>query len=162
MHGGDTAAIIHAVKTSCQAKADIVAQDEHEKGCRALLNLGHTFGHVLEAATGYSDRLFHGEGVAAGMVMAFDFSVSAGLCTGQDAGRVRQHLASVGLPTGFADIEGALPNTDEMMRMMEQDKKIADGKLVLILARGIGKSFIARDAARGDVRAFLSEFRTRS
>ena len=162
VHQGETEAIIHAIKTSCRAKASIVAQDERESGCRALLNLGHTFGHVLEAATGYSDRLYHGEGVAAGMALAFDYSVSAGLCTGQDAGRVRQHLASVGLPSSLQDIEGDLPETDILMEMMEQDKKIAAGKLVLILARGIGRSFISNDVPREDVRAFLSAIREQS
>ncbi len=159
VHEGDTSAIIHAVNTSCAAKAAIVAKDERESGCRALLNLGHTFGHVLEAATGYSDRLYHGEGVAAGMVLAFDYSVSAGLCTGQDAGRVCQHLAAVGLPVSLDDINGDLPDTDMLMEMMEQDKKIAAGKLVLILTRGIGRSFIAHDVARVEVKDFLSGIR---
>lgn len=159
VHAGDTGAIIHAVKTSCQAKAAIVAQDERESGCRALLNLGHTFGHVLEAATSYSDRLYHGEGVAAGMALAFNYSVSAGLCSGQDAGRVCQHLAAAGLPVSLADIQGDLPGTEALMQMMEQDKKIAAGKLVLILTRGIGRAFIAPDVPRAQISTFLAETR---
>ncbi|PLX34467.1 MAG: 3-dehydroquinate synthase [Hyphomicrobiales bacterium] len=159
VYEGDTGALIHAVGVSCRAKAAIVARDERESGCRALLNLGHTFGHVLEAATSYSDRLYHGEGVAAGMALAFRYSVAAGLCSGQDAGRVCNHLAAAGLPVELADIEGELPDTDSLMQLMEQDKKIAGGKLVLILARGIGRAFIAADVPRGEVRDFLSEIR---
>lgn len=159
IYDNDSAALIHAVSVSCSAKAGIVARDEHESGCRALLNLGHTFGHVLEAATGYSARLFHGEAVAAGMAMAFGYSRTHGLCPGQDAERVTRHLAAAGLPVGFADISGELPGTDALMEMMEQDKKIAAGRLVLILARGIGRAFIASDVNRDDVKTYLNGLR---
>ncbi len=152
----DTQALIHAIETSCRAKAAIVAEDELEKGKRALLNLGHTFGHVLEAATGYSERLYHGEGVAIGMVLAFEFSVAKGLCTGQDLGRVRAHLKAAGLPTSMGDIAGSLADAGELMRLMEQDKKISGGRLVLILARSIGDAFIATDIDRLEVKNFLS------
>ena len=151
-----SAPLIHAIETSCRAKAKIVAQDEHEHGRRALLNLGHTFGHVLEAATGYGERLYHGEGVAIGMALAFEFSVKLGLCTGQDAGRVSAHLAATGLPVSIQDIPGKPPGLDMMMELMEQDKKVSGGKLVFILARAIGKSFIAPDISRDELKSFLS------
>ncbi len=150
------APLIHAIETSCRAKAAIVAQDEREQGKRALLNLGHTFGHVLEAATGYGDRLYHGEGVAIGMALAFEFSVRRGLCTGQDSGRINAHLAAAGLPVSINDIPGPLPGVEKLMELMEQDKKVTGGKLVFILARGIGKSFIAPDISRDELKSFLS------
>ncbi len=153
----ESASLIHAIETSCRAKAAIVAKDEHERGSRALLNLGHTFGHVLEAATGYGDRLYHGEGVAIGMALAFEFSVKLGLCTGQDAGRVSAHLAASGLPVCISDIPGAAPDIEHLMQLMEQDKKVTGGKLVFILARAIGKSFIAADISRDELKSFLLE-----
>ncbi|WP_029353528.1 3-dehydroquinate synthase [Bosea sp. 117] len=146
---------IEAIATSCASKADVVARDEFETGDRALLNLGHTFGHALEAGAGFSQRLLHGEAVAVGMAQAFRFSVSQGLCAGQDAERVAAHLRAVGLPTRIADIPGELPDTDGLMNLIAQDKKVSRGALTFILARGIGQSFIARDVDPAAVRAFL-------
>lgn len=148
-----------AVAASCAAKAAIVARDEKETGDRALLNLGHTFGHALEAGAGFSDRLLHGEAVSIGMCLAFAFSVRLGLCPGQDAVRAVRHLESVGLPTRIADVPGALPDTDGLMRLIAQDKKVSRGALTFILARGIGDAFIAKDVDPGEVRAFLDEMR---
>jgi len=149
--------VSHAVETSCKAKARIVAEDETETGVRALLNLGHTFGHALEAATGYSQRLLHGESVAIGMVQAFRFSEAQGLCSPQTAARVAAHLKSAGLPTHTSHIEGSLPPSAALLELMRQDKKAVAGKLTFILARGIGEAFIARDVADADVLAFLEE-----
>jgi 3-dehydroquinate synthase len=147
----------HAIATSCRAKAITVARDERETGERALLNLGHTFGHAFEAAAGFSDRLFHGEAVAVGMALAFGFSARRGLLPAAEAERVVRHLAAVGLPTRPADIPGALPDADALMALMAQDKKVRRGKLTLILARGIGASFVAPDVDPAEVRAFLAE-----
>ncbi|MEX0840278.1 MAG: 3-dehydroquinate synthase [Parvibaculum sp.] len=154
---GDRAARIHAVVKSCEAKAATVAADERESGVRALLNLGHTFGHALEAATGFSQRLVHGEGVAVGMALAFDLSARLGLCSGQDATRVRRHLARAGLPAGLADVPGPLPDADGLIALMGQDKKVQDGKLTFILARGIGEAFVTRDVDPDILRAVLRE-----
>ena len=123
-------------------KADIVARDERETGERALLNLGHTFGHALEAATGFSDRLLHGEGVAIGMALAFRLSVRLGLCPGQDAERFVRHLKAIGLPSAIADIPGARPAADALIAHMAHDKKVKDGRLPFILVRGIGEAFV--------------------
>ncbi|MEZ5840406.1 MAG: 3-dehydroquinate synthase [Hyphomicrobiales bacterium] len=146
-----------AIATSCRAKAAVVAGDERETGRRALLNLGHTFGHALEAATGFGKRLVHGEGVAIGMVLAFRFSARLGLANGQDAERVRAHLSAVGLPTEISHIEGRISGADELMAHIAQDKKVKRGKLTFILARGIGQSFIADDVAPEAVRNFLED-----
>ncbi len=155
---GDVEARIHAIVKSCEAKAAIVAADERESNVRALLNLGHTFGHALEAATGFSsDRLVHGEGVAVGMALAFDLSASLGLCSGQDAMRVRRHLERVGLPSKLADIPGSLPGADALVALMGQDKKVVDGKLTFILARGIGAAFVTREVDPAALRALLRE-----
>lgn len=145
----------YAVTKSCQMKADIVARDERESGDRALLNLGHTFGHALEAAAGFSDRLLHGEAIAIGMTLAFAFSARRGLLSSADAERVQRHLAAVGLPTRISDIPGPLPDADTLMDLIAQDKKVKRGHLTFILARGIGQSFIAPDVASDDVRTFL-------
>ena len=130
----------HAIATSCRAKAAIVSRDERETGERALLNLGHTFGHALEAATGFSDRLFHGEGVSVGMVLAAEFSAQLGMISEADAARVERHLAAVGLPTHLQDIAGftqeGLADADALMALMAQDKKVKRGKLTFILLRG--------------------------
>ncbi len=128
----------HAIAVSCRAKAGTVARDERESGERALLNLGHTFGHALEAAAGFSDRLLHGEAVAVGMALAFAFSARRGLLPASEAQRVARHLAGVGLPTRMSDIAGELPGPDRLLELMAQDKKVKRGKLALILARGIG------------------------
>ena len=149
----------HAIATSCRAKAAIVARDERETGDRALLNLGHTFGHALEAATGFSDRLFHGEGVAIGMVLAAEFSAEAGMISGDDAARIKSHLAAVGLPTSLQDIAGfsqeRLADADTLMALMAQDKKVKRGRLVFILLQAIGRAVIISDVEPSRVRDFL-------
>jgi len=146
-----------AVAIACRAKAKTVAADETEQGVRALLNLGHTFGHALEAATGYSDRLYHGEAVAIGMVLAHEFSAKLGLAPAEDAARVVAHLTEVGLPTRIGQIAGPRLAAKELMQLMAQDKKVARGKLTFILTRGIGKAFIARDVSPTAVGEFLEE-----
>jgi 3-dehydroquinate synthase len=149
---------VHAIATSCRAKAAVVARDETETGDRALLNLGHTFGHALEAVTGYdSARLVHGEAVAIGMAQAFRFSARLGLCGPHVPERVVAHLKAVGLPTRLADIPGGAGDADGLMAAIAQDKKVARGRLTFILARGIGESFIARDVDPEAVRAFLAD-----
>ncbi|HVV28363.1 MAG TPA: 3-dehydroquinate synthase [Rhizomicrobium sp.] len=153
---GDGDAMVHAVAHSCRMKADIVARDERETGDRALLNLGHTFGHALEAATGFSDRLIHGEGVAIGMALAFRLSVALGLCPGQDAERFTRHLKAAGLPSGIGDIPGPRPAVAELMAHMAHDKKVADGRLTFILLRGLGQAFITREVPRDAVEAVLA------
>jgi 3-dehydroquinate synthetase len=156
--GGHSSAREHAVAVACRAKAAIVARDERETGDRQLLNLGHTFGHALEAACGFSDRLLHGEAVAIGMAQAFEFSASRqGLLPKAEAARAGHHLAAVGLPTRVGDIPGTAPTLDRLMELMGQDKKIKRGQLTLILARGIGAAFIETGVNPIEVRAFLSE-----
>jgi 3-dehydroquinate synthase len=149
----------HAIATSCRAKAAIVARDERENGERALLNLGHTFGHALEAATGFSDRLFHGEGVAVGMVLAAEFSAQLGMIGEQDAMRVKRHLAEVGLPTALQEIAGfaqeGLADADALMTLMAQDKKVKRGRLTFILLQAVGRAVIAPDVEPSLVRDFL-------
>jgi 3-dehydroquinate synthase len=142
---GDETAMVQAVAHSCRMKAQIVARDERETGDRALLNLGHTFGHALEAATGFSDRLIHGEGVAIGMALAFQLSVKLGLCPGQDAQRFVAHLKNVGLPSAIGDIPGPRASAEELVGHMAHDKKVSDGKLTFILLRGLGQAFVTRD-----------------
>ena len=156
--GGE--ARIKAIATACQAKAEVVAADEREHGARALLNLGHTFGHALEAATDYDGRrLVHGEGVAIGMVLAHEFSARMNLASPDDAARVRHHLHAVGLPTGMSDIEGELPPTDILMKHIGQDKKVRRGALTFILTRGIGQSFVADNVPVDEVFRFLEDKR---
>jgi 3-dehydroquinate synthase len=149
----------HAIATSCRAKAAIVARDERENGERALLNLGHTFGHALEAATGFSDRLFHGEGVAVGMVLAAELSAQLGMIAEQDAARVKRHLADVGLPTALQEIAGfaqeGLADADALMTLMAQDKKVRRGRLTFILLQAIGRAVISPDVEPSLVRDFL-------
>ena len=149
----------HAIATSCRAKAAIVARDERETGDRALLNLGHTFGHALEAATGFSDRLFHGEGVAVGMVLAAQFSAQIGMIAPSAAARLEHHLAEVGLPTHLQDIAGfaqeGLGDADSLMTLMAQDKKVTRGRLTFILLEAIGRAVIARDVEPSLVRDFV-------
>ncbi|MBX9465381.1 MAG: 3-dehydroquinate synthase [Aquamicrobium sp.] len=149
---------VEAIAVSCQAKADVVARDELETGDRALLNLGHTFGHALEAATGYdSARLVHGEGVAIGMALAHRFSSRLNLASPDDAGRVEAHLSAVGLPVSVAEISGDLPGPERMLDYIAQDKKVSRGALTFILTRGIGRSFVARDVPASEVLSFLKE-----
>lgn len=141
----DSEARQKAVLRSVQMKAGIVSRDETEEGERALLNLGHTFCHALEKATGYSDRLLHGEGVAIGCALAFELSMRLGLCAQEVPSRVRAHLRAMGMKTDMADIPGDLPGPEALLGLMGQDKKVVDGKLRFILARGIGQAFIADD-----------------
>ncbi len=151
MLGGEPAARLHAIATSIAAKVRVVAEDEREtSGRRALLNLGHTFGHALEAEAGFSDRLLHGEAVAVGMVLAFAFSAERGLCPAEHAERVRAHLEAVGLPTSFEADPAAL------VRHIRQDKKASAGRVPFILARAIGEAIVAHDVELDEVEAFLS------
>jgi 3-dehydroquinate synthase len=154
---GDAQARAYAIHRSCSAKANIVAEDETEQGVRALLNLGHTFGHALEAATGYSNRLLHGEGVAIGMVQAIRFSERLKHCKPGTADRVARHLKAVGLPTHVNDIEGPLPSIAELVNIMKQDKKAQNGELTFVLARAIGDAFIAKKVPDSAVADFLAE-----
>jgi 3-dehydroquinate synthase len=153
----DPSCLVAAVKTSCAAKAAIVSEDETETGVRALLNLGHTFGHAFEAACGYSQRLLHGEAVSLGMVMAFRYSQRLGLSSGQDSARVEAHLAAMGLPTRTREVPGSLPGPQDLLTIMRQDKKASLGKLTFILVRAIGEAFIARDISDSDILDFLSQ-----
>ena len=147
-----------AIAESCRAKADVVARDEYETGDRALLNLGHTFGHALEAATGYdSERLVHGEGVAIGMALAHRFSSRLNLASPDDAMRVEAHLRAVGLPWRMSDIPGALPDAERLLDYIAQDKKVSRGMLTFILTRGIGQSFISKDVPASEVLGFLKQ-----
>jgi len=146
----------HAIAMCCRAKAAIVTRDERETGERALLNLGHTFGHALEAAFGFSQRLLHGEAVALGMVMAFDFSARKGLCNAADAARAKAHLATVGLPTHLKEVANDVPNVDVLMDLIAQDKKVKRGALTFILVRGIGGAFVEHNVDPAEVRAFLT------
>ena len=154
---GDAAARAHAVRRSCEMKAAIVARDETERGDRALLNLGHTFAHALEAATGYSDRLLHGEAVAIGCTLAFEVSARSGLCAQEAPSRVRAHLDAMGMKKDLADVPGPLPDTEGLIELMRQDKKVRQGRMTFILARGIGEAFVCRDPDMGLVRAVLDD-----
>lgn len=140
-----------AILKSCEAKATIVAKDEKEAGARALLNLGHTFGHALEAENGYNDNLYHGEAVAMGMIMAFDLSVKMGLCESKDADQIRDHFDKIGAQKASTfnfDV-------DKLLHHMKGDKKMSDGKLTFVIARGIGKSFLSKDVDMKDVKSVL-------
>jgi 3-dehydroquinate synthase len=154
---GDATAQIHAIAHSCRAKASVVAADERETGdIRALLNLGHTFGHAFEAETGFSSRLLHGEAVALGMVQAFRLSARLGLCAADDAERVAAHLAGLGFTTEPAAL-GLNCTAAQLVAHMKQDKKMSAGRLAFILARGIGQSFVSRDVELAEVEEFLAE-----
>lgn len=142
--------LLYAIAESCKAKRDIVAADERESSARALLNLGHTFGHALEAETGFSRKLLHGEAVAIGMVQAFALSVKLGLCPSTDLARMKTHLTKAGLPIASPTLSaGAL------LSHMKKDKKIKDGKMVFILNKCIGHAFIAHDVKEADVLEIL-------
>ena len=154
---GDHQARIQAVAKSCRMKAAIVAEDEQERGSRALLNLGHTFAHALEAETGFGEKLLHGEAVAIGMVMAFDLSARLKLCSPDDAARVRRHLQTVGLSVAPPDHPKGQWDIGRLMELIGADKKVAQGRPVFILARAIGDAFIARDVDLGDVEAMLGQ-----
>jgi 3-dehydroquinate synthase len=147
----------HAIAIACRGKAGIVARDERETGERALLNLGHTFGHAFEAAAGFSDRLLHGEAVALGITCAFEFSARLGLLPQAEAERAVRHLVAVGLPTHIGQVSNMHVNVDALMDLIAQDKKVRRGKLTFILARGIGKSFVANEVDPAQVRSFLVE-----
>ncbi len=147
----------HAIAVCCRGKAGVVSRDERETGERALLNLGHTFGHAFEAGAGYSQRLLHGEAVALGCVLAFQFSARKGLIAAADATRVRAHLEAVGLPTQVKDVSGGVPGVDALMGLIAQDKKVKRGTLTFILVRGIGQAFIESNVDPAEVRAFLTE-----
>ena len=152
---GGPAARTEAIRHSVSAKARIVSADERETGdVRALLNLGHTFGHALEAEAGFSDRLLHGEAIACGMALAFRYSVRTGLCAAEDATRVASHLSAVGLPATLADA-GISASGETLVAHMAHDKKMAGGRLPFLLARGIGATFVAKDVELSDVAAFL-------
>ncbi len=157
LRDGDKTARQYAVTQSVKMKAGIVSRDETEEGERALLNLGHTFGHALEKATGYSDRLLHGEGVAVGCALAFDLSQRLGLCAQEVPSRVRAHLRHMGMKTDLADIPGDLPGVEALLTMMGQDKKVVDGRLRFILARGIGEAFVAEDVPLDVVGNMMSD-----
>ena len=154
---GDAAALERAVLRSVEMKARIVERDETEEGERALLNLGHTFAHALEAATGYSDRLLHGEAVGIGLGLAFDLSARLGLCGQEEPGRVRAHLAALGMRVRLGDVPGALPAPEGLVALMAQDKKAVAGRLRFVLARGIGRAFVAEDVPEEAVLATLRD-----
>lgn len=156
LRAGDRAARLIAVTRSVEMKAGIVSRDETEEGERALLNLGHTFCHALEKATGYSDRLLHGEGVAIGCTLAFELSARLGLCSQEAPSRVRAHLRAMGMKVDLADIPGDLPGAEALVALMGQDKKVVDGRLRFILARGIGQAFVAEDVPGEAVLALLA------
>jgi 3-dehydroquinate synthase len=147
----------HAIVTSCRMKAAVVAADEREEGERALLNFGHTFGHALETETGFSSRLLHGEAVALGMALAFDFAARLGIAAPGEGERVRGHFAATGLPTQLADAGLAGIPADRLLGHMSKDKKVRDRKITLILPRGIGDAFVMKDAPADELRAFLAE-----
>ncbi len=157
MARGDTALRQMAVRRSVEMKAGIVARDETEAGERALLNLGHTFCHALEAATGYSDRLLHGEGVAIGCALAFDLSARMGLCAQETPSRVRAHLHAMGMAAELRDIPGDLPDAEALIALMAQDKKVQDGRLRFILAEDIGAAFICDDVPGPMLHALLGD-----
>ena len=153
----DEEALTKAVETAVRGKAGVVARDETETGERMLLNLGHTFGHALEAWAGYSQRLLHGEAVAIGICQAYQLSHELGLVDAATVARVTAHLSAVGLPTRVADIPGdGRPDAAALVKIMGQDKKVRDGRLTLILARGIGAAFVSRDVTAEAVQAFLA------
>jgi len=154
---GDQKARIAAIRRSCEMKAEIVLRDEREAGDRALLNLGHTFCHALEAATVYSDRLLHGEGVSIGCALAFEVSQRLGLCPQEAPSRVRAHLRGMGMKTDLADITGDLPDADALIDLMRQDKKVRDGQITFIMARDIGQAFVCKDVDLAVVRSVLSD-----
>lgn len=149
--------LVAAVKRACEMKSAIVARDETEQGDRALLNLGHTFCHSLEAATGYSDRLLHGEGVAIGCALAFEISARMGLCSQEDPSRVRAHLKDMKMKADLSDIKGDLPSSEELIALMHQDKKVRDGRIHFVMARGIGEAFVTPDVDLDIVRQVLDE-----
>ena len=154
--GLEEGALVDAIETSVKAKAAIVARDERESGERALLNLGHTFGHALEAYTGYSDRLLHGEAISIGMCLAFRLSEQCELAPAGVAERVTRHFKDVGLPTEISDVPGEEPNVTRLIELMAQDKKVKGGRMTLVLARDIGQAFLTQDVTKDDLEDFLA------
>ncbi|MEM8571662.1 MAG: 3-dehydroquinate synthase [Pseudomonadota bacterium] len=154
---GNLPSLMEAIRRSCEMKADIVVRDETEQGDRALLNLGHTFGHALEAATGYSDRLLHGEAVSVGCLLAFQASAALGLCSQETPSRVAKHFSDMGMKHNVSDIAGDLPDADGLLDLMSQDKKVKNDRIVFVLARGIGEAFVCPDADIPTIRSVLSE-----
>ncbi len=152
----DEAAVAHAVRRSVEMKAEIVAEDERESGRRALLNLGHTFAHALEAETGYSEALKHGEAVGLGCALAFRFSQALGCCPGQDAERATRAIAAAGLPTRLADVVGGPFPAEALVAHMAQDKKAEGGALTFVLVRGLGRAYVAKQVATEPLREFLA------
>jgi 3-dehydroquinate synthase len=152
---GHRGRLVYMVAHSCRMKAEIVGRDERETGERALLNLGHTFAHALEAATGYSDRLLHGEAVAIGMMLAFRLSAQLGLAPPADVERLEKHLRSVSLPVSIDDVPGGRPDADALRAHMMHDKKAKGGKLTFVLVRGLGHAFTASDVPVDAVRSVL-------
>ena len=148
-------ALVRAIETSCRNKAAIVEVDEREAETRALLNLGHTFGHAMEGATGYSNRLIHGEAVAIGMCLAFAFSAELELCRESDAQRVKAHLRAAGLPTSISDIPGERPKAETLLNLMGQDKKVRQGRMRFVLARGIGDAFVTHEVPPDRLARFM-------
>ncbi|MDP3740069.1 MAG: 3-dehydroquinate synthase [Hyphomonadaceae bacterium] len=157
LRSGDKATLAEAVRVSCSSKARIVAIDETEQAERALLNLGHTFGHALERANEYRPTLLHGEGVGAGMAMAMRYSVQLGVCQGQDAVRADRLLRALGLATRIPDLGGGPYAAEELLAHMAHDKKARNGRLTLILSKGIGQAYIQRDADISPLRDFLAK-----
>ena len=153
----DDDALAHAIAVSCEAKADVVAADEREAGRRALLNLGHTFGHAFEAEAGFGDALLHGEAVSLGMALAFRMSVRLGLCPEEDLARMRAHLAGVDLPVGPPGVNASPARRDALVERMRRDKKAEAGRIVLVLARGIGRAFVHREVEEAELSALLDE-----
>jgi 3-dehydroquinate synthase len=154
---GDEAARRHAVVASCRAKAAVVAADERESGERELLNLGHTFGHALEVSTGFGSALLHGEAVAIGMALAFDFASRRGLCPPADAARLRRHLAATGLPAAIPRPNGIALSAESLLAAMGKDKKVRGGRIALVLPRRIGAAFVTRDVPQEAIGGFLAE-----
>ncbi len=154
---GSETHLVEGVATSCELKAELVSRDEAEFGDRALLNLGHTFGHALEAATGYSDRLLHGEAVSIGCGLAFDLSVRLGLCPPEDRDRVRRHFLEMGMKASISDVPGDLPDTDALIELMGRDKKVRQGQNRLVLVRGIGRAFVESRVDPAEIRSILAE-----
>ena len=154
---GDVDMRMEAIRLSCQMKANIIEKDEFEHDGRALLNLGHTFCHALEAATGFSERLLHGEGVAIGCVLAFELSARMGLCAPENPSRVREHLKNMGIKSDLSDLNGFLPSAEDLFDLMEQDKKVTNGELRFVLVRDIGEAFVTSNVHKETVIEILSE-----
>ena len=155
--GGDKEFQREAISISCKSKIDIVTQDEKEESCRALLNLGHTFGHALEKETGFGNKLFHGESVSIGICMAFELSSLLGFCSEKEAARIRDHYIALGLPTSLGDLKNINWEAGKLLHHMKSDKKTENGSVNFILAKGIGKSFLSRNINMNDVKTIIKK-----